>query len=254
MSEQDPVVISSLAKALINNAQDLGISWNLRPATVIGDAIGPLVNKTVNATFDGDSVPITMVNITGQPLVSGQRVYVLMIAQTGNYIFGFVDVPLVSVFGVISSGGTLASSGGAEVAIPALSWATEPVARVRPNWIARITVVCCTSLSSATDSVSIVRVRAGSASTAGTILSGWRVAAASASTTVQSNTLEGYAINTNSNSNRTSATTLSLTIQTGAGAATQSLYADSTLPTVVTVEEICPIAANPVLAAACTSF
>lgn len=254
MSDQDPAVISSLAKALITNAQDLGISWNLRPATVIGDAVGPLVNKTVNATFDGDSVPITMVNITGQPLVTGQRVYVLMIAQTGNYIFGFVDVPTVSIFGVVSSGGTLASSSGAEVAIPALSWAIEPVARVRPNWIARISINCASFVNTATDSVMIIRVRAGSASTAGTQLGGWRVAAPSASTTIQSNTLLGYAINTNSNANRTSATTLSLTIQTGNGAATMGLYADSTLPTVVTVEEICPVSTNPTLAAICASF
>ncbi len=255
MSDQDPAVVSSLAKALINNAQDLGISWNLRPATISGEAFGPLIDKTVSAVFDGDSVPITMINITGQALTVGQRVYVLMIAQTGNYIFGFVDVSPISSFGVISSGGSLVTSSGAEAAIPALSWGgNEPVAMVRPNWIARISVYCSTFVNTATDSIMIVRVRVGSASTAGTVLGGWRVAAPSASTTVQSNVLEAYAMNRNSNANRSSATTMSLTIQTGNGAATVGLYADSTLPTVVAVEEVCPASANRALANICTSF
>lgn len=254
MSEQDPIVISSLAKALINNAQDLGISWSLRLATVVGDSIGPSTTKTVNATFDGDSVPISMINITGQWLSPGERVYALAITQTGNYIFGFADVPAVSTFGVVSSGGTLAQSSGTEVAIPALTWAIEPVAKVRPNWIARISVYCSSFVNTATDSVMIIRVRAGSASTAGTQLGGWRVAAPSASTTIQSNVLEAYAVNNNTNANRPSSTTLSLTIQTGNGAAIMGLYADSTLPTVVAVEEVCPIYTNQALANICASF
>lgn len=239
---QDEVVNSALAKALIANAQDLGISWNLRIATVMAMVPGPLQGRTVNAVFDGDSVPITMTNMTGVELPVGTRVYVIMITTLGNFIVGFADVAAYSLFGYVASGGTLAQSNGAEAAIPALTWAVEPVAKVRPHWIARVSVYCSTFVNTATDSVMIIRVRNGSGTTVGTQVCGWRVDASSATTTVASQILEAYVVN--GNSTRTSAQTLSLTIQTGNGAAIMGLYADATLPTVVACEEVCPVNAN----------
>src|SRR5271170_6064603 len=68
------------AKALVQNASALGLTWTLRPAAVTS-------SNPIMATFDGDTVPIDMTSLIGA-VYAGQRVYVLIIPPSGNYIFG----------------------------------------------------------------------------------------------------------------------------------------------------------------------
>ena len=71
-------------RALIQNATALGITWTLRPATVTGyDGSGAL------AVMDGDTVPIGVTPMISS-LAVGQRVYVLVVPPSGNYVVGIV--------------------------------------------------------------------------------------------------------------------------------------------------------------------
>lgn len=249
-----PELISAAAKQIVANAKALGLTWTLRIATIsVLQSVGSNEPPLVAGTYDGDSVAIGLTNITGEELLPGQRVYCLMVPPSGNFIIGFVGIPIgpFSTFGVAAPNGNIAqSTGGVETAISLANWSTEPVVRIRKNKIARITVALNSFVNTATDSVFVVRVRLGSVTTAGTVLAGWRVDANTASTTVQSGTFVGYCSNT---SNGTSAATLSLTVLNAAGAATVGLYADATLPLIVGIEEICTTDQNPTLAAICQS-
>ncbi len=70
-------------QAIIENAQKLGLVWILRQATIVDDS--PIL-----ATQDGDTEPISHTSIIGT-VASGQRVWVLVVPPSGNYIVGFVD-------------------------------------------------------------------------------------------------------------------------------------------------------------------
>ncbi len=249
-----PELISAAVKQILASAKALGLTWSLRIATIsVLQSVGSNEPPLVAGIYDGDSAAIGLTNITGEELLPGQRVYCLMVPPSGNFIIGFVGIPTppFSTFGVAAPNGNIAqSTGGVETAVSLANWTTEPVARIRKNKIARITVMLNSFVNTATDSVFIVRVRLGSVTTTGTILAGWRVDANTASTTVQSGTFIGYCSNT---SNGTSAATLSLSVLNNTGAATVGLYADATLPLVVGVEEICTTDDNPILAAICQS-
>lgn len=69
-------------QAVVENAQRLGLTWALRPATV--------ASSDPTATFDGDSVPIAMTSLIGT-LRPGQRVRVLIVPPSGNFIVGVID-------------------------------------------------------------------------------------------------------------------------------------------------------------------
>lgn len=249
-----PELISAAAKQIVANAKALGLTWTIRIATIsVTQSVGTNDSPLIAGIFDGDTAAIGLTNITGEQLSPGQRVYCLMVPPSGNFIIGFAGIPTTpfSTFGVAAPNGNIAQSTGAvETAISLANWTTEPVARLRRNMIARITVGLHSFVNTATDSVFIVRVRRGSASTAGTLITGWRVGANTASTTVQSDTLVGYCSNT---STGTSAATLSLTVLNNAGAATVGLYCDATLPLTVGIEEICTTTDNPSLANICVS-
>ena len=67
-------------EAIVENADKLGLTWGLRPATVV--AADPLL-----ATYDGDTEPISMTSMTGA-LSAGERVYAIRVPPSGNYIIG----------------------------------------------------------------------------------------------------------------------------------------------------------------------
>src|SRR5512147_1093750 len=72
------------AKAVVDNAENLGLVWTRRLGTVSGyDGTTPLV------VIDGDSVPIAVIPMISS-LYAGQRVYVDTVPPGGNYVVGYL--------------------------------------------------------------------------------------------------------------------------------------------------------------------
>lgn len=78
-----PSLISVGTQAMVENASRLGLTWQLRPATVTSVS-SP---TQVMATYDGDTVPIGMVNLIA-PLLVGARVMGMAVPPSGNFIIG----------------------------------------------------------------------------------------------------------------------------------------------------------------------
>lgn len=82
MSQPDPSVAMATAqvKAIVDNADRLGITWTLRPGTVAS-------SSPLTVTMDGDTVPISMFSMIGATY-AGQRVWILIVPPSGNYVIG----------------------------------------------------------------------------------------------------------------------------------------------------------------------
>jgi hypothetical protein len=78
-----PDVVGAAVQEVLTQARNLGITWSLRIATV--DADGPLV-----VIFDGDSSQLSAVSMIGA-LTIGQRVYVMIVPPSGNFVVGIAD-------------------------------------------------------------------------------------------------------------------------------------------------------------------
>jgi hypothetical protein len=76
---------SAAASALIQNADRLGLKWDLKPATV------SQVDPVVTVVYDGDMTPITAVSMIGNVSID-QRVYVIFVPPSGNFIVGTTSV------------------------------------------------------------------------------------------------------------------------------------------------------------------
>lgn len=80
-----PVAASATAQALVENAGRLGLTWDLRPATVNGAS-------PVSVIIDGDDAGLVATSMIGS-LVVGDRVYVIKIPPGGLFIVGWVNAP-----------------------------------------------------------------------------------------------------------------------------------------------------------------
>lgn len=97
--------VGATVQAMVAQAQALGISWNLRLATVV-----TISGQGVTIVFDGDTMVIAAVNMCGIPLTVGDRVYVVMIPTTGNYIVGLNrTIGYVARYSNFSASGTTVS-------------------------------------------------------------------------------------------------------------------------------------------------
>lgn len=74
-----PDLIGIGAQAIQDRGQALGLTWNLRLATVD-------TNIPLTITYDGDTIPIGAVPIGAVP-GQGERVYGLIIPPAGNFVF-----------------------------------------------------------------------------------------------------------------------------------------------------------------------
>jgi hypothetical protein len=231
-------------QAIRDNADRLGLIWNRVPATITSSE--PLLG-----ILDNDTEPIGLVSMIG-PCFIGQRVYVDNVPPSGHFVSGFVDFFGGAVYaGPVTPGTLVASTTGTEAAVPTNQWLPsgnniQPRLQVPPNFIARVTLVIGMFLGTATPSQSIIRIRKTTPTpTTGTIYCGWREEMDL--TTVKSVKLIGYVQNPGET---TSDQIVAVTIQQAAGSATQSLYADTTLPMFLEVEPIGLVSLNPALAAA----
>jgi hypothetical protein len=89
--KEAPELISVGAQSLVDNAERLGLKWQLRLATVVDGAD----TSAVIALYDGDSVNISMVSMIGS-LLTGARIYVLEVPPSGNFILGQVTAAPVA--------------------------------------------------------------------------------------------------------------------------------------------------------------
>ena len=91
LDREAPELISTGVQAMIDNAQRLGFTWVLKPATVRFTN----VSVGVQAQYDNDDTTITMFTMIG-PLAVGDRVYVLEIPPAGNFIVGYAKAERAS--------------------------------------------------------------------------------------------------------------------------------------------------------------
>jgi len=111
-------VASTEAQSIVDNAQRLGLTWELRPATV--QVTG---TRSVAVLYDGDTVTITAISLVG-PLIAGMRVYVIHIPPSGNFIVGFANDDRLSWLdaAAVTTTGTLVTTvAAAESDIPQLA-------------------------------------------------------------------------------------------------------------------------------------
>lgn len=97
--QQVPRLIGAGVQAAVENASRLGLTWTMRMVTVGGGTSG----TSVMATYDGDTAPVNMVNMTGQLLLAGQRAYALIIPPSGNFIIGLVSLPVIGLYALRTS-------------------------------------------------------------------------------------------------------------------------------------------------------
>lgn len=70
--------------ALITRARELGLTWGLRPATIV-DGTDP---TSVIALYDGDTVDVGMTSLIGA-VPTGARVFVIAVPPAKNYVVGY---------------------------------------------------------------------------------------------------------------------------------------------------------------------
>lgn len=112
----DIEIISATARAIVENAERLGLTWTMRMATVT-NVVQVANSNFIPARYDGDDASINMVNMTEVPLESGARVYAIRVPPSGNFIIASADATPMgfSVYNNIaagdpSAGGTTSSS------------------------------------------------------------------------------------------------------------------------------------------------
>ena len=212
--------IGVAAKSIADNANALGLTWQLRLGTVVTSS----VTEQITVRLDGDTEPIGMISMIGT-LPTNLRVYVITIPPSGNYVVGFASSYTTKpCYGIGKQTGTLGTT-GVEAAIAAASWVEEPNVIIGPQQIVKVTLTICLFPSTATNSIAIVRIRKGSVSTTGTQLCFWHYQMVTqASTNAVDQTLVGYFKNTTASefSGKLSVTLLAL-----GGAANVSVFSDA---------------------------
>ena len=99
ISQEAPSLIGIGTQSMVDSAKALGLTWTLRDATV--SSPGTVTNALI--IYDGDTVPITCINLTGNELELGQRVSGLQVPPSGNFIIGVKD-PTFPASGINSVG------------------------------------------------------------------------------------------------------------------------------------------------------
>lgn len=82
-------LISVAIKEAVKQGRALGLTWSLRLATVAtAQGLADLNAQLVTVTMDGDTVPMSVDNLTGSAVAAGARVAVLQVPPAGNFIIG----------------------------------------------------------------------------------------------------------------------------------------------------------------------
>jgi hypothetical protein len=89
---------------LIKAADRLGLTWGLRPGTVVLTT-SPYSPREASVRMDGDDGNITVVSLIGDMAV-GDRVMVMHVPPAGEYTIGFLNRPSSAIFTQASTSDT----------------------------------------------------------------------------------------------------------------------------------------------------
>lgn len=93
VSKEAPALVGIGAQSIVDRARDLGLTWTIRPATVVTAEQPALsVNPAESIIYDGDDEAITAINLTGRVLSVTNRVMAIGVPPAANYIIGFLTV------------------------------------------------------------------------------------------------------------------------------------------------------------------
>lgn len=219
-------ITASAVQQLSLDPQGLGLSWNLRIATVVNAV--PLY-----ARFDGDATNpgLAMTSMVG-PVGVEQRVYVLIVPPAGNFVVGFANSQFQSPFATLYSDvGTTASSAGSETAV---TWTQQPSVQFGPGRIFRFILKTGIAQDTTTASISFIRIRQG-IGTSGTLLEEFRSDSNNFAGQVLSRNFIGFFKNATAS---TILDTLEVTNTFAVGGTASNLYGGSAgqYPLILTVE------------------
>lgn len=226
-----PVAAEAAVQAVLADPSRLGLTWDLRPGTVQSPTPPTVV-------LDGDTAGIVVTSMIG-PVAQGDRVYVLEIPPSGNFIVGATATPTASLAGntigsAYFSGGTTAGSTGAEAALGA--WTSSSPFVIAGNRVVQLTLTTGYLTNSAAVSAQVILVRKVVGSTVATaLLSAQPAIPAGLAGTVLSLTSVSYVKNTSSGP---------ITFNPGVsnvrsvGAGTNSIFGDANITMSLTGKDI----------------
>ena len=82
-------LIGIAIQEMVSQGRTLGLTWGFRLGTVAqAQGIADIGGQTVTVILDGDTVPMSVDNMTGQPVAAGDRVATVQIPPAGNFIIG----------------------------------------------------------------------------------------------------------------------------------------------------------------------
>lgn len=116
LTQEAPALIGIGAQSVVDRGRELGLTWSLRPATVMAtDNIANLPG--IQIQYDGDITTLRVVNLTGQDLQVGDRVMGMEVPPSANYIVGRLGNPAVGLGFWDSASSTAPVAFGAETVI-----------------------------------------------------------------------------------------------------------------------------------------
>lgn len=238
----------ALVGSLVDEAKRLGLTWQIRPATVTAVTSG----AAAVGVWDGDptSVEVPLIDLAG--VIVGDRVYVMSIAEGGNYIIGSptANTRQVECLGAnASDNGTVATTpAGAEIAVPSASWDEEPTFVFPNGYVFMVHAAGIMGVAS-DQQVGGIRVRKGQATVSGTELLRHDIQVSGVFVS-PGFSFNGYIKNTSGSEVRTQ---LSLTIARVGGAGNVALSGTASTRLVVAVYRIGTVAKLPGIADAAIS-
>lgn len=141
MTHIEPAHVAHIVNALLMRADQLGLTWRLRPATIDVST----VSGSSMAVLDGDTVPIRVIPLVGSVSL-GDRVMVVSVPPSGHYVIGWANSPPWETVDslIISTDGTYYNS-TAEGLVTSASVSGMLQAGERIRVEARLPVACATS-------------------------------------------------------------------------------------------------------------
>lgn len=245
MSSELPNLLSVQAQAVVDRAKSLGLTWTLRPATVLN------ANTNPGVIYDGDTEAISSTPLV-DTVISGDRVMMLQVPPGGNYIIGRLSGAALRTIGTqYGTLGTLATAAVTpEVVIPTANWVSEPTFTFPTGRIFQATLTGGIYSTAGAPRMAGVRLRLGQATITGTILLYRPWLADLIGGVGGSYDWTGYFKNSGTS---TVSSKLSLTLQNVSSAGTVGIYGDASQPNMFVIRDFCALGDDTDLAGVCIS-